>query len=82
MSLAVLDGQVPLEMVHVYIYVPETDTEAVEDPVPELLKVAVPGPDVCVHIPAPMTGVLPPSALLVKPQMLCIGPAVAGVGVL
>ena len=46
-----------------------------------LLKVVVPGPDVWVHTPAPIVGVLPPSAPLVSDaQRFWVAPTVAGVG--
>ena len=80
--LAVLGVQLPFDMVQVYTYVPDTDTVAVDDPELALLKVLVPGPEVCVQSPVPTPGVLPPSVLLVSPQTLCKVPAVAVVGVL
>ena len=56
----------PLVMVQVYTYVPYTDAVAVDNGSPLLLKVLVPGPDVCVHIPVPITGVLPPSDAVIS----------------
>jgi hypothetical protein len=80
-TLAEDGGQVPLEIVQVYVYVPSTDTVAVDEPEVLLLKVLVPGPDVWVHRPVPIMGALPPSELLVKPQSVCAAPTLAGVGV-
>ena len=82
MILAVLGVQLPFEIVQVYTYVPDTVAVAVDDPELALLKVLVPGPEVCVHTPVPMLGVLPPRVLLVSPQTFCVAPTVAGVGVL
>ena len=50
----------PLEIVHVYTYVPTTDAVAVVVPEALSLKMVVPGPEVCVHSPVPDVGVLPP----------------------
>ena len=66
MILAALVGQLPLEIVHVYIYVPYTEAVAVDNGSALLLKVLVPGPDVCVHSPVPTVGVFPPSDGLVS----------------
>jgi hypothetical protein len=79
---AMLDGQTPFVMVHVYTYVPYTDAVAVAAGSLVLLKVVVPGPDVCVQSPVPTVGVLPPSVVLVNDaQKFCAGPTVAVVGV-
>ena len=66
MTLARLGGQLPLEIVHVYIYVPYTDAVAVDSGSVLLLKVDVPGPEVCVHTPVPTVGVFPPSDPLIN----------------
>jgi hypothetical protein len=72
-------------MVQLYAYVPITDTVAVALGSLTLLKVVVPGPDVCVHVPVPNPagGVLPPSEADVRdPHTFCEGEltdAVAGV---
>ena len=80
--LAALGVHVPLEMVHVYTYVPGTDAVAVAVGERLLLKVEVPGPDVCVQTPEPTAGELPPSEVLVRdPHMFCVAPTVAVVGV-
>ena len=45
-----------------------------------LLKVLVPGPDVCDHTPVPIAGILPPRLSLVRPHISSSVPTVAGVG--
>jgi hypothetical protein len=77
-----VDVQVPLAIVQVYTYAPYAEAVAVVEPTPApLLNVVVPGPDVCVHVPVPNVGVLPPREVLVNPpQMFCAPPAVAAVG--
>ena len=81
--MATLGGQTNplLVMVHVYTYVPYTDTVAVADGLVVLLKVVVPGPDACVHTPVPTIGVLAPSDPLISDtQIFWLGPTVAVVG--
>ncbi len=76
-----LGGQLPLVMVHVYTYVPYTDAVAVAAGLLTLLKVVVPGPDVCVHTPVPAVGVLAPrDALINDAHIFWLGPTVAVVG--
>ena len=53
--------QVPLLMVQRSTYVPTILTVAVEEPDEALLNVTVPGPETLVHVPAPISGVLPPN---------------------
>jgi hypothetical protein len=70
-----------LFIVHVKTYVPAADTETKDEPVLTPLKEDVPGPDVCVHVPIPTVGVLPPRpALTSEPQIFCVLPAMAVVG--
>ena len=81
-TVAVLGVHVPLEIVHVYTYVPGIDAVAVDEPKVLLLKVLLPGPDVCVQSPVPEAGVLPPrDAVVSDPHIFCVAPAVAVVGV-
>lgn len=64
-------------MVHAYIYLPNNVTVAVDAGSRLLLKVVVPDPKNCDHAPVPTVGVLPPRLLLVRPQILWLGPVVA-----
>lgn len=63
---------------------PITVAVAVDEPEFALLKVVVPGPEICVHVPVPAVGVLPPSDPLVSdPHEFMVGlltVAVVGVG--
>ena len=68
-------------MVHVYTYVPNTDTVAVADGSFILLKVVVPGPDTCAHVPVPVVGVLPPRLPLIRPHTLWLAGTVATVAI-
>ena len=61
---------------------PVAVTVAVDEPEFALLNTAVLGPDTCVHVPIPTTGVFPPSDVLVKdPHTFCVPPVVAVLGV-
>jgi hypothetical protein len=60
-------------------YIPSKLTEAVDDPLFKLLKLAAPGPDFNVQTPEPIVGVLPPRGVL-KVQLSWSGPTVATVG--
>jgi hypothetical protein len=75
---AVDDGQTPFES-PCETYIPSKLTEAVDDPLFKLLKLAAPGPDFNVQTPEPIVGVLPPR-VLVKVQLSWSGPTVATVG--
>ena len=69
-------------MVHLYIYVPCTDTVADDVADVALPNVVVPGPDTMVHRPVPTVGASPPSdAITNDPQMFCVPIPVAVVGV-
>ena len=75
-----LEVQLPFDMVQAYTYVPATEAVAVDDPELALLKVLVPGPETCVHVPVPMIGVLPVRGSLVSAHTLSAAPVVAVVG--
>jgi hypothetical protein len=65
----------PFEIVHVKTYIPSKLTEAVDDPLFKLLKLAAPGPDFNVQTPEPIVRI-PPRYL----QLSWSGPTVATVG--
>ena len=70
----------PLDIVHVYTYAPYADEVATAEAESTLLKVVVPGPDVCDHAPMPIAGTLPPRLSLVRPHADWSAPTIAGLG--